>query len=455
MFYFASRRRVFAGVFIVASLGFGILPASAQTLLRGPGAAALDPMFREVLKQPNEVELNLAFARRAIELEDFEAAVATLERLLIGRSGLPLLRLELGMLYLRLEAPELAEAYLLQVLEATDIDATARERAEILLAQTRKANAKGSFAMSVSLGTKHASNAVTRPTLANVIAYNDLREQVSPSLEGLEDVTVEADGPDSDTASSASLSVSYSRELDGLNERRFNASVNQYTSQQNGSELDTLDISVTSLRMGLTLPLVRGAKSPLTLSPYVSVNSVDTSTVDAYAVTSAIGMSVNGYAGARNPVAVSFELADKNHETRTDALKDGGRYNIGFTLGHIHNNGGYTSVALKLDQTDADVEYESANGAALNVSYSRTWRGTRLGAGVGWRENEEGDVRTANAVLDLIRHDKDLTVSVSAQRSFFGISADFAVNYVDRDSNIPSSRYDDLTGSLTFSRSFQ
>lgn len=166
-------------------------------------------------------------------------------------------------------------------------------------------------------------------------------------------------------------------------------------------------------------------------------------------------MSVNGYAGARNPVAVSFELADKNHETRTDALKDGGRYNIGFTLGHIHNNGGYTSVALKLDQTDADVEYESANGAALNVSYSRTWRGTRLGAGVGWRENEEGDVRTANAVLDLIRHDKDLTVSVSAQRSFFGISADFAVNYVDRDSNIPSSRYDDLTGSLTFSRSFQ
>ncbi|MBT7642801.1 MAG: hypothetical protein HN715_07415 [Rhodobiaceae bacterium] len=232
MFYFASRQRVFAGVFIVASLGFGILPASAQTLLRGPGAAALDPMFREVLKQPNEVELNLAFARRAIELEDFEAAVATLERLLIGRSGLPLLRLELGMLYLRLEAPELAEAYLLQVLEATDIDATARERAEILLAQTRKANAKGSFAMSVSLGTKHASNAVTRPTLANVIAYNDLKEQVSPSLEGLEDVTVEADGPDSDTASSASLSVSYSRELDGLNERRFNASVNQYTSQQ-------------------------------------------------------------------------------------------------------------------------------------------------------------------------------------------------------------------------------
>ena len=78
----------------------------AQTLVRGPGSAALDLMFREVLAAPNDIELNLAFARKAIELEDFEAAVATLERLLIGRADLPLIRLELGMLYLRLEAPE-------------------------------------------------------------------------------------------------------------------------------------------------------------------------------------------------------------------------------------------------------------------------------------------------------------------------------------------------------------
>ena len=116
-------------------------------------------MFREVLAAPNDIELNLAFARKAIELEDFEAAVATLERLLIGRADLPLIRLELGMLYLRLEAPELAEAYFLQVLETPGLAAEPRNRAEILLAETRKANAKGSFGASVSLGLKHSSNA--------------------------------------------------------------------------------------------------------------------------------------------------------------------------------------------------------------------------------------------------------------------------------------------------------
>tara|TARA_B110000971_G_scaffold218036_1_gene256059 strand:+ start:1937 stop:3340 length:1404 start_codon:yes stop_codon:yes gene_type:complete len=455
VFISVDGRRVLAGVIIIANLSLIAGPANAQTLLRGPGAAALDPMFRKVLQNPSEVDLNLAFARRAIELEDFEAAVATLERLLIGRSGLPLIRLELGMLYLRLKAPELAEAYLLQVLEATGVDPKARERAEILLEQTRKANAKGSFAMSLSLGTKHASNAVTRPTLANLIAYNDLQQEANPAIPDLELDTAETDKPDSGAATTGSISVSYSRELDGLTERRFNASLNQYTSQQNDKELASLDIEVTSLRMGVTLPLARNGKPPLTLSPYISANSLNTSTVDAYAVTGAVGMSVNGYAGARNPIAVSFELADKTHELAIDAPKDGGRYNIGVTLGHIHSHGGYTSLAFKIDETDAGTDYESSTGAVLNASYSQTWRGTRFGAGLGYKENKEGGIRPANPVIEKIRRDKDLTASLSLQRSFFGISADFAVNYIDRDSNIPKSRYDDLTGSLTFSRSFQ
>lgn len=445
-------RRAVLGLYCIV---FSSLPANAQTLLRGPGAAALDPLFRQVLQKPNEVELNLAFARRAIELEDFEAAVATLERLLIGRSGLSLLRLELGMLYLRLEAPELAEAYLLQVLEAKDIDATARQRAEILLSETRKANAKGSFAMSVSLGTKHASNAVARPRLSNLIAYNDLQQEADPTIADLELDSAQTDKPDSDTASTGSISVSYSRELDGLTERRFNASLNQYSSRQNDSDLSTLDIDVTSLRMGLTLPLARSGKSPLTLSPYLSGNSLNTSAVDAYAVTHAIGMSVNGYARARNPLAFAFELADKTHDLAADANKDGGRYNMSLTLGHIHTRGGYTSVAVKLDQTDADIDYESSLGLAVHISYSQTWRGTRWGAGLGWRENEEDGVRPAIPIIEKIRKDEDLTASLSAQRSLFGISVDLAVNYVDRDSNIPKSRYDDLSGSLTFSRSFQ
>ena len=106
-------------------------------------------LCRKVLEQPNNVEVNLAFARRAIELEDFEAAVSAMERTLIGRAGLPLIRLELGM-YLRLEAPELAEAYFSRFLKAMKSTMT-RANAPVLLAETRDANARGSFAFTVSL----------------------------------------------------------------------------------------------------------------------------------------------------------------------------------------------------------------------------------------------------------------------------------------------------------------
>lgn len=93
-------------VAVIFSLSLAVSqPLGAQTLLCGPAATALDPMFHDVLQAPNDIELNLGFARKAIELEDFEAAVATMERLLMGRIDLPLIRLELGMLYLRLEAP--------------------------------------------------------------------------------------------------------------------------------------------------------------------------------------------------------------------------------------------------------------------------------------------------------------------------------------------------------------
>lgn len=433
-------------------------PAYAQTLLRGPGAAALDPMFQDVLKKPNNVELNLAFARRAIELEDFEAAVATLERLLIGRSGLPLIRLELGMLYLRLEAPELAEAYFLQVLEVPDLEAEPRQRAEILLAETRRASRKGSFALSSSLGFKHSSNAVTKPQLDDAIEQNDLRQTINPAWPDLDERDYPGLTPDSDISANASLGLSYSRELQGLTERRFSASLNHYASRQNDEGLTSLDIDVTSLRMGLNLPLTRPGKSPLSYDPYISASVLTTDAVSAYSTSGAVGLSINGYATPRNPLAFTLELGDKTHKNTSDENKDGGRHNIGMTLGHIHGGGGYSSVALKFDRTDTDDDFESLNGGTFTVSHSLSLWGVQVGSSLAWRESRRDGfqpVPAGSPQIEKLRYDKDLTANLSFSGTVFGVGVSLAGTYVERDSNIPEAKYDDLSGSLTFSRSFQ
>ena len=437
----------------------------AQTLVRGPGSAALDPMFREVLAVPNDIELNLAFARKAIELEDFEAAVATLERLLIGRADLPLIRLELGMLYLRLEAPELAEAYFLQVLETPGLAAEPRNRAEILLAETRKANAKGSFGASVSLGLKHSSNAVTKPHREDLVAENDLREQYSADwalrnlvLEGLVQDYYDNNLPNSDAAATSSLAFSYSRELDGLTERRFNASISHYTSHQGGEDLENLDIGVTSMRLGLVLPIQRRAKQPLSIDPYFSASVLDTADEDGFSTSAAFGLVLNGYLSPRRPVALSFEVGAKEHKLARDELKNGGRYNIGLTLGHIHSGGGYSSLGLRFDQTDSDDDFENLVGGNFSLSHSRPLGAYSLGANLGWRESRRDGFQTPPPgfpIIELRRHDKDLNLGLSLSRVFFNVAVNLGISYIERDSNMPGSNYDDITGTLTFSRSFQ
>lgn len=437
-------------IFAATSVGS---KADAQTLLRGPGAAALDPMFEKVLEKPNNVELNLVFARRAIELEDFEAAVAAMERMLIGRAGLPLIRLELGMLYLRLEAPELAEAYFLQVLESNEIDDAARKRAGVLLAETRAANARGSFAFTVSLGAKHQSNAVARPVIA------DLEDQITLEQDfnnGVPRTQLESsDAPDSDIGTNASIGISYSRELDGLTERRFNASLNHYGSFQQGDGLDVLDVSVTSLRMGFILPTMRQGKAPMSIDPFVSVNSVNTDSVSGYSSTIMAGVSFNTKLRRNRPFALAFEAGSKTHKQDDVAdNKDAVLANASMTLGHAHQNGNYTSLMLRGSRVDAETDFESSDGGMISLSHSFRLFGRGLNASIGMTQTVRDDV-SATDILPYRRRDTDITAGLSTSWQIFGFSASLSANYIDRDSNIPLEIYDDLAATLNFSRSFQ
>lgn len=453
MLYFLLRKLPEAAAFLL--IFFLISPsAQAQTLLRGPGSAALDPMFQDVLKKPSDVELNLAFARRAIELEDFEAGVATLERLLIGRSGLPLIRLELGMLYLRLEAPELAEAYFLQVLETPGLEDEARQRAEILLAETRAANARGSFGLSVSLGIKHQSNAVARAVLEDVQEQIDLEKLFND----IPQTSVET--PDSDVGVNASLGVSYSRELDGLTERRFTASLNHYGSFQQGEDsagrgLDRLDVSVTSLRLGWNLPTQGADGVPYSIDPFFTANMVNTDTINNYSSTYSAGLTYSTQLGPRTPVSYGFDVGSKVHgQDNVADEKDAALANISMTLGRAHISGSYTSLALRASRVDAEVDYESSNGGSVTLSHSFQLLGLGLNASLGYSETTRDDIINPD-VLPIRRRDMDASASLSTGFQIFGITTSLSASYIDRDSTLPNEKYDDLAGSLTFSRSFQ
>ncbi len=446
------------------ALLFGsITSAETQAVLRGPGAAALDPFFPKVLNAPGNVELNLIFARRAIELEDFEAAVSTLERLLVGRAGLPLIRLELGMLYLRLEASELAEAYFLQVLDTQGLEDEVRERAEILLANARTAGSHNKFAINLAVGAKHQSNANTGPSFNDQNQADLRRTQLiyGDAAHGVATLVSDTNTTSQhDNSSNMTLGLAYSRELAGLREHRFDASANYFASEQQDRKLDALDLKVLNVRFGWFFNATKDNQAPLNYTPYLSVRSLDTGDFDEYATSYGIGLGVSTYIGPRNPVMYSVELGSKEHKNFTSQpdnhKKDGGRYNLGVSLGRIHTGGSYSSMSLRLDRAEADNNYEAQTGGYVALNHSRSMGLVSVAANLGWREARRDGPQNAPGIPQArLRYDKDLSADLTFGRSVLGTRISLNFGYIRRQSNLVEFQYDDTNASLMIARSIR
>jgi hypothetical protein len=70
-----------------------------------------DALFEDMIANPGDLEIMFAYAGAALEAGDIEAAIATLERMLIFNPDLPRVKLELGAAYYRLGAYDVARTY--------------------------------------------------------------------------------------------------------------------------------------------------------------------------------------------------------------------------------------------------------------------------------------------------------------------------------------------------------
>ena len=91
------------GVLLAAFVPHGG-PAQAQTPpASGDLQRRYDDAFQEMLRQPDNLEVLFSFATLAAQTGDLEGAISTLERMLLINPDLPRVRLELGVLYYRLD----------------------------------------------------------------------------------------------------------------------------------------------------------------------------------------------------------------------------------------------------------------------------------------------------------------------------------------------------------------
>lgn len=111
--------------------------ASAQTVPeaeRPQLAAQKEALFQQMLANPSNLDVSFAYADVSARLGDNEAAVSTLERMLLFNPNLPRVDLELGTLYFRMGSYEVARRYFDKALAANP-PAEVRSRVEQYLSE--------------------------------------------------------------------------------------------------------------------------------------------------------------------------------------------------------------------------------------------------------------------------------------------------------------------------------
>ena len=169
---FRWMRRVCCALALAgAGLGATALPAEAQ--LSNPALAGQTEaraqqaaLFERLRAEPDNLDLMAEYARLSIQLEDYEAAISTLERMLIYRQDLPTVRRELGVAYFNIGSYEAAKLYLNQVLQDDTLPLAVRSNTEAYLAEIdRRTRINRITQAQANAGVIYATNATLGPEL--------------------------------------------------------------------------------------------------------------------------------------------------------------------------------------------------------------------------------------------------------------------------------------------------
>ncbi len=150
-------------------------------------------LFQRMLEAPDDLDTAFEYAGLSIQAGDLEAAISTLERMLIFSPGLPRLQLELGLLYFRLSAHETARAYFEAAISGPDVPEEVRAKVRNYLDGIHDAGKKTRLSGQARLGIRYQTNANRGPEDDRII-LNGLAFRLNPNALNDDDANVYAAG---------------------------------------------------------------------------------------------------------------------------------------------------------------------------------------------------------------------------------------------------------------------
>lgn len=146
-------------------------PAPLEPAERAALEAEFESTFQAILDDPGKLDLAFHYAILATRLGNFEAAIGSLERMLLFNPDLPRVRLELGVLYFRLGSYSMARSYFERATAGEDVPDEVHARVAAFLAEIEKRQSSHQFGGSVFVGGRFQSNANAGPSGVTVKVF--------------------------------------------------------------------------------------------------------------------------------------------------------------------------------------------------------------------------------------------------------------------------------------------
>lgn len=238
--------------------------------------------FDAMLADLSNPQASFAFVKVAVRTGDIPGAIAALERILKIQPDLTNIKLELGLLYLRLDSPQLAAHYLGQVLSDPTVPNWIRTRAKVLLAQSQAATSRHFISGSAYVGGRYDSNANAGPDSRFVRVFDPITgtatdAQLRPEDTGQSDYSAEFSG-----------ALAYAYALDSQVGNQVEADL--YTYNRRYREQSRVNVSTLGLDVGPRLFFGPVNNPDFSVKPFLSAGQL---WLDSDAYRTSLGGGVN------------------------------------------------------------------------------------------------------------------------------------------------------------------
>ena len=333
---------------LVAALAIGTTAMPVDISL-AQDSPAYDAALSRVLSRPADAEASFLFAQAAATSGRFREAISALERVLILNPDLANIKLELGVLYLRVGQSALAERFIREALASPDAPAEVRGRAEDLLAIAEQGNDPFAVSHNLTFGVISDSNANSGPSSG-----------VPPEDTG-----------QSDVSAYLRWATRFSYDLGYQSGNSIIGGFDLYTRRYD--DQTSLDLNRYGANIGVALNFGAGSDAGSTLRITLDTARIERDG-ESFVTETGPTLAYSFPASEDSTVELSAFYRDQDFDNTTTVTvndqRDGELYGFGATLRRSAGENGVLTFGVRAAQKSAQVGFEAYDEYGLSLGYA-------------------------------------------------------------------------------------